>query len=406
MIKLRDIILLEKERLATGLFYAGFLFAYFGSLHPWFMWPLATLYPVPAALCFFGSLLVSNSMENPIFTRRDFLLPVIAFIIFATYERVSNSSNLNAFLMMPFRVLIFFCMFRVGLDKLRGLMTFLSKLMGAMLALSLFAFFLYLSGFPLPGSNAQFGEFYSFTNFYFFLVEDHNLMLIIPRFCSFCLEPSHIGGACAFLLFSQLGQWRKWYNLVMLATLFFTFSVAAYVYIVVALFSNVWIQRRHFVSKLLLVLAFLGVGTIFTFTYNGGNNLVHDLIMLRLEIDDGEMAGDNRVTGLFDADYNNFIHYGSFTDIMFGRDFEVVEFGNSGYKVFFYENGIVGILLLFLFYGIIMWHAPDKRAMMAALFLAFLYFVVSAFMLWEYIIFPIYAGAYLLAYSPESPTDN
>ena len=314
-----------------------------------------------------------------------------------TYERFSRDSNLNAYLMMPFHALVFYSMFRVGYDKLRSLFTFLSKLLGGMLVVSLSAFLLYLLGFPLPGRDAQYGEFYSFTNYYFFLLEDSTLWTIIPRFCSFCCEPSHIGGACAFLLFSQLGQWRKWYNLAMLATLFVTFSLAAYVYLVVILFANVWIQHRHLARKLLLVLSLLGTSLFVTFTYNGGDNLVHDLILLRLEIDDGELAGDNRVTDDFDADYENFIQSGSFTEILFGRDIKILEFGSSGYKVFFYENGVIGILLLLLFYLSAFWNAPNKRAMLSALFVAFLYFVVSAFMLWENVFFPLYAGAYLLS---------
>ena len=120
--------------------------------------------------------------------------------------------------------------------------------------------------------------------------------------------------------------------------------------------------------------------------------MVHDLIMLRLEIDDGKIAGDNRVTSSFQSDYENYIES---TDIIFGRKFEIVEFGNSGYKVFFYDHGIVGILLVFLFYFTSTMYAPNKRAFFSVLFITFLYFWATAFMLWENIFFPLYAAAYL-----------
>jgi hypothetical protein len=127
------------------------------------------------------------------------------------------------------------------------------------------------------------------------------------------------------------------------------------------------------------------------FTYNNGDNLVHDLILLRLEVDDGELAGDNRVTGNFEKDYENFL--GS-ADIVFGRQMEIVEFGNAGYKPFFYDHGLVGSMLIFSFYFIAMWKSSNKRAVVSALIVAILYFIVSAFMLSEKVFILLYAAAY------------
>jgi len=271
-------------------------------------------------------------------------------------------------------------------------MTFVCKVMGVLLLASLTGYFLFLFGFPFSGRDAQFGEFYSFTNYYLFLLDDRNLFAIFSRFNSYFLEPSHIGTAAAFLLFTQRGQWRKWYNIVLLITVFFTFSLGAYIYLVAIIFLNLWISGKRFWGKLIVTLGGLGVATLITFTYNNGENLVHDLIMLRLEVDDGELAGDNRVTGNFEADYNNFVES---SDIIFGRHYEATEFGNAGFKVFFYENGLVGIILLLAFYVISMMYTTNKRAFVSALILAILFFLPSAFMLWENIYVPLYAGAYI-----------
>ena len=391
-IKLSDLYLIDKEKLSVALFYIGMLIAFLGSLNPWFLWPVGSNYPVLACLFLVPSYLLSRTLETPIFSRTDFVLPIISFLLFALYERFSIESNINGYVMLLFRLTIFYCLFRISTDRLQKFMTFGCKVMGVLLLASLIGYFLFLFGFPLPGRDAQFGEFYSYTNYYLFLLDDRNLFAIFSRFNSYFLEPSHIGTAAAFLLFTQRGQWRKWYNIVLLVTVFFTFSLGAYIYLVAIVFLNLWISGKRFWGKLIVTLGGLGVATLTTFTYNNGENLVHDLIMLRLETDDGELAGDNRVTGDFDADYDNFVES---SDIFFGRHFEVTEFGNAGYKVFFYENGLVGIILLFAFYFISMMYTTNKRAFISVLIVSILYFIPSAIMLWENIFFPLYATAYL-----------
>jgi hypothetical protein len=165
---------------------------------------------------------------------------------------------------------------------------------------------------------------------------------------------------------------------------------------------NSWTAGRQVVRKLMVVLIVLTLSTIATFTYNDGNNLVHDLIVLRMEIDDGEMAGDNRVTGGFEADFDSYIES---SDILFGRKYEITGFGNAGYRVFFYDHGIIGTLLLLLFYIVSMIYTLNKRAFVAVLFVASLYFWASAFMLWENIYLPLYAAAYLEETATNQKTD-
>ena len=387
-----DLYLIEKRKLSIVLLYVGMFIAFLGSLNPWFMWGIGNYYPVLASMFVVSSYLVSSTMTKPIFTRNDFLLPFMAFLLFTIYERFSMESNINGYVMLLFKASVFYTLFRLDSEILQKMITFICKAMACLLVPSLFFHCLYLLGFPLPYTNAQFGEFYSFSNYYFFLVADIDLFLLFPRLCSYFLEPSHIGTACAFLLFAQRGQWRKWYNIVLLTTIFFTFSLASYIYLVAIMFFNSWSAGKRVFKKLMIVIGILAVSTIATFTYNNGDNMVHDLIALRLEIDDGELAGDNRVTGGFEADYDNYVQS---SDIIFGRRFEITEFGNAGYRVFFYENGIIGILLLMIFYVVSMMYTPNKRALTGVLIVAVLYFWASAFMLWENIYLPLYAAAYL-----------
>lgn len=399
-IKVSDLYLIDKGRLSMGLFNLGILIAFLGSLNPWFMWRLGYLYPIPSALCVGSAYVLSRSVSKPLFTRGDFLLPMLAFFLYFFYERMSLSMSVNGYLIGLFRGMVFLALFRLSYEGMQKMISFLAKSLAVLLSASLFGFFLYLSGFPLPSTNAEFGEFYSYSNYYLFMLDDRAMFQIVPRFHSVFIEPSHIGAACAFLLFAQRGQWRRWYNLVLLTTLFLSFSLASYIYLVVIIFLNLWIRGKQIVRKLLVVLAAIGVAVVVTFTYNNGDNLVHNLILLRMEIDDGEMAGDNRVSSNFEADYETFLSSG---DVLLGREMDTSEFGNAGYRVFFYEHGIVGIVLVWLFYVVSLMYTPNKRAFVSVLFVAFLFFGVSAFMLWDNIFIPLYAAAYLTQETLPTP---
>lgn len=391
-IRLSDLYLIKKEPLSIALLYAGMLLAFLGSLRAWFLWPLGNYYLLPPALLIIASILLARSMQrNTIYTRNNYLLPLAALISFLLYERLSLQSNLNGYIGQALLGVVFYAIFCLDLQRLRQLADFICRAMAVLLAISLAGHFLYLLGFPLPGRDVEYDEFYSFVNYYLFLLDDRNLFVFVPRFNAYFLEPSHIGQACAFLLMTQRGRWKRPYNIILLTTIFFTFSLAAYVYLVAIAFFNQWISRKHVAGKVLLIFSFIAGVTFASFSYNQGDNLVNNLIMLRLEVDDGQLTGDNRVTENFMADYNNYVHS---ADIVFGRRFQIVEFGNAGYRVFFYEHGIIGVLLIALFYIVSLFYTTNKRAFVAVIVVVALYFWATAFMTWVYVYMPLYAAAY------------
>ena len=402
--RVSDLYLIKKDSLVVALFYGAMLLVYFWSLHPWFLWKVESFVPIVAGMLCLASMAISRTMANPVFTRKEYLFPIISFVLLLFYERMVNGVNINGFIVDCFHVLVFFTLFRFPNERLKNLSTVLAKTMATLLAFSLMGHFMYLMGLPLPGGHdAQYNEFYSFTNYYLFLLDDRNLFTLVPRFNSVFLEPGHIGTAAVFLLFIQRGQWRKWYNIVLMIAAFFSFSLAAYIFFVIIVFLNMWIERKKIAQKLLLSLLLLASAVIATFTYNKGNNLVHDLIALRLEMEDGEMEGDNRVTFDFDAEFESFLQS---SDILFGREMDKSSFGNAGYRVYIYENGFVGLVLLLLFYLSVFMYARNYRALLSAMFLALLYFIVNAFMIWENIFMPFYIATYMVSTSHRKGTED
>ena len=125
-----------------------------------------------------------------------------------------------------------------------------SAVCGHMRLFSCAFFFLYILGFSLPNANLVFKDgFYSFTNYFLFLVEDHSLYNIIPRFQSIFLEPTYLGSTTALLLMTQRGKWKRWYNISLIIGLLISFSLAGYVYFISIIFLNMWIERKKIIIK-------------------------------------------------------------------------------------------------------------------------------------------------------------
>ena len=72
------------------------------------------------------------------------------------------------------------------------------------------------------------------------------------------------------------------HRVVLLVALLLTFSLAAYVIYVVVIFLKLWVQRKQFIGKLIMMVAFISTIVVGSFFYNNGENLLHDLILIRL----------------------------------------------------------------------------------------------------------------------------
>ncbi len=389
MLKVSDLYLIKKETIVISCFEIGMLIAYWGSLNPWFLWPIGSLYIVPAAFFVLIAMFVSSTMHENIFSRTDYLLPLTAYIILGYYLLFVNSGNINAFIGSFFQIVVFMSLFMVDKQILFTLTSFLSKAMACLLIVSIPFYLLYLLGFTFPSTNAQYGDgLYTYTNFYFFLLDDR-FISIFPRFHSVFLEPGHLGTATVLLLFAQCGYWKKWYNIVLWIATLMTFSLAAYVLSVVIVFLNLWMHGKNIFKKALLVICCVAGVVAGSFFYNDGDNLIHDLIVIRLEIDDeGGLTGDNRVAGWFEDEYDSYLHS---SDVFLGRDYDYSIPGNSGYRLFIYENGFIGLFLVILLYATFLLKTSEVRVMLSVALVAVLCFWVRGYPLWYSVFIPFFA---------------
>ena len=86
-------------------------------------------------------------------------------------------------------------------------------------------------------------------------------------------------------------------------------------------------------------------------------------------------------------EYESYLHS---SDIVFGRDYDYSISGNSGYRVFIYEYGLVGLFLVIAFYLIFMLKTSDKRIFWSVALISFLCFWVRGYPLWYSVFIPFY----------------
>ena len=388
-IDLNKYLVFGKRDIAIALFTIGIAINIFASIHVMYFWMIEAYCPFVTMPLFIMSVLLSRSTHTPIFTRTDFLLPTLLSLIVQYYQCLVNAQNIVPFIISTASLCMFYCMFRIDKEIAEKSLTKICKVFAGFLIISILFFFLHFIGVNLPNVSVERGN-YSYTNFFFFLLDDRELWnILIPRFNSVFLEPGHMGTTIIMLLATQIGKWKKWYNVVLFVALLMSFSLAAYCLGVMLLFLRLWMLRRKIVLKILGLVSFLGVIVGGSFVYNDGDNMLNNLIVMRLEVSDtgDDFKGNNRVSEDFEKEFESFL--GS-SDILFGREMDYEGWGNSGYRVYIYDYGMAGFALFLVFYFFAFRTGRDIRAITTAFVLAMTNFWIRGYPMLFAFVFPYF----------------
>ena len=388
-IDLNKYLVFGKRDIAIALFTIGIAINIFASIHVMYFWMIEAYCPFVTMPLFIMSVLLSRSTRTPIFTRTDFLLPTLLSLIVQYYQCLVNAQNIVPFIISTASLCMFYCMFRIDKEIAEKSLTKICKVFAGFLIISILFFFLHFIGVNLPNMSVERGN-YSYTNFFFFLLDDRELWnILIPRFNSVFLEPGHMGTTIIMLLATQIGKWKKWYNVVLFVALLMSFSLAAYCLGVMLLFLRLWMLRRKIVLKVLGLVSFLGIIVGGSFVYNDGDNMLNNLIVMRLEVSDtgDDFKGNNRVSEDFEKEFESFL--GS-SDVLFGREMNYEIWGNSGYRVYIYDYGMAGFALFLLFYFFAFRTGRDIRAITTAFVLAMTNFWIRGYPMLFAFVFPYF----------------
>ena len=388
-IDLNKYLVFGKQDIAIALFTTGIAINIFASIHVMYFWMIEAYCPFVTMPLFIMSVLLSRSTHTPIYTRTDYLLPTLLSLIVQYYQCLVNAQNIVPFIISTTSLCMFYCMFRIDKEIAEKSLTKICKVFAGFLIISILFFFLHFIGVNLPNVSVERGN-YSYTNFFFFLLDDRELWnILIPRFNSVFLEPGHMGTTIIMLLATQIGKWKKWYNVVLFVALLMSFSLAAYCLGVMLLFLRLWMLRRKIVLKVLGLVSFLGIIVGGSFVYNDGDNMLNNLIVMRLEVSDtgDDFKGNNRVSEDFEKEFESFL--GS-SDVLFGREMDYEGWGNSGYRVYIYDYGMAGFALFLLFYFFAFRTGRDIRAITTAFVLAMTNFWIRGYPMLFAFVFPYF----------------
>lgn len=388
-IDLNKYLVYEKRSVAFALFTLGIAINFFASIHVMYFWIIEAYCPLITMPLFILALLLSRSTRTLIFTRTDFILPTVSCLLVQYYQSVVNAQNIVPYVISTSSLCLYYCMFRIDKKLAEKALTKICVVFAGFLIISLLFYFLRFFGVDLPNSPVDRGN-YSYTNYYLFLLDDRELWnILLPRFHSVFLEPGHMGTTILMLLATQIGRWRRWYNIVMFVALLLSFSLAAYCLGVILLFLRLWILRRKIFLKIIALVSSLAVAVGISFVYNDGDNMLNNLIVMRLEISDtgDDFEGNNRVSTDFEREFESFMNS---PDVMFGREMDYETSGNSGYRVYIYDYGMVGFILFLVFYFFAFRTGRDKRAIIAAFVLSLTNFWIRGYPMLFAFVYPYF----------------
>lgn len=216
-------------------------------------------------------------------------------------------------------------------------------------------------------------------NYFFLTIPTENINMAAHSFLRFqgpFIEPGHLGMMCAFLLFANKFDFANKSNIIILVSLLVTFSLAGYMLAIIGYFLILHNENKVRLSTIIILMVFLLVIYLFGRFYNGGDNLINESIISRLQYDeDRGFTGNNRtgiyVISMFTSMFTNL------RTALLGYDASTLKLlegeVGTGLVWFSVHNGILGVLFVLWFYFIDVNRAIDKKY--ARLFLFFLFVV-------------------------------
>lgn len=316
-------------------------------MYPWFVWDIKEIY-----FLFSGALIsiifyFQNKKLYSI-TKRKLLLSILLLLTIGcnVYHANTNGAVGQLFLLISILFLI------NTNDELKPeIFKFITNGMAILVGISLFFYILFLIGIPLPHSTLKVSNLgYEGINYYIFSTNSNFTEYL--RFRSIFAEPGHLSMGLIPLLYVNRLNLRNKSVLVLFIAELFTLSLAGYIILTISIviysFSR---SKSNLFSK--IVLMFL----IFLIFINmlgrmNKDNVINKAIIARLEYDSskGTIAGYNRTNKYTNITYDNFVKS---SDLLFGMDYKKyysATYGDAGYKVYMMRYGLIGTILVILFY--------------------------------------------------------
>lgn len=368
---------MNKDRVFSLLKFVLFL-GFIKSMNFYLFWYVNSVFfyfVIFLCLCF----LLNIDKEYFVNKRKIVSLSILFFIgeIFA-YDALDNIGKFVSCILYSFVASI---LFHVRNEYKVNILNYIIKYLSLVVALSLPLYFLIMicGYFPSLGSITyeDTASIYNYYNYIILLIND----FYYYRFHSVFCEPGHLGMVIALLLYANKFQFKDKYSIFLLIGLVFTFSLAAYLLSFLGyFFMN--IQKKGYLKKILPYLLVCFTIVAFIKEYNGGKNLLNELILERLAFDEDKgISGNNRVNWGATVAFAKL----SLNDIVFGlgkKETEAMGASGPGFQVFIMEYGAVSYLMILLYYVVSCFSCSNKKYIFFYLVLFYLLLLQRSYPYW------------------------
>lgn len=377
-----------------------FLLAYFFSMQPWFFYGTFIKSYIYVTLFVILILPIYVSDKNVIFrpfNKKDFS----TFVIFSLGLIVYSSTNsLNALISSIPTVLLTLYVIKLKSEVKNDIIDFITKYLSLFILVSLvihiFILLFSINGdiyYPPDGSYEK--------GFYQYFIDIIATWMPYKRFQSVFIEPGHLTmGVFPLLLINRFNLKNKYVLILFIAQLF-SLSLAGYIYSFIALLVLAIFKKKIKSIILSIIIIASLVGICYNYAVNNPDSAISLAILERLQIEDNNIAGNNRITDLVEQAYENVI---SSEDIYWGTSQYDRHFlsgtGNNGYKVIIIKQGIfpiIFIILSFLRVGI----TYNKKLVWFFIFMLLLMISQNFYPYWSSTIISLFAGSNYLAYKKQ-----
>ena len=190
---------------------------------------------------------------------------------------------------------------------------------------------------------------YGGDKFFFLFVTPEEVTSITNfyRFQSIFSEPGILGTVCFFVLFYKRFQFKEKGDFVILLSGILSFSLYFYLATIISIIMFKIKSKKEFLFFLIsLLIIYIVIKDVKVF---------QEYFFNRLEITENTISGDNRTSIVWTNNYNEFI---SSNDYFMGRGTGSIDRNTFGYRVasyqiFIYEFGIIGAILIFLYFYVL-----------------------------------------------------
>lgn len=315
-------------------------------MKPWFIWNSAALVYILIAL-----FIVSRFFFVRKINKKYSSLLILCFILYTVID-VPHINDVKRFVEYIFRHFICTSLILLLLSEERKkLVEIFINIYAGFLFFSMIIYLLVLIGVPVYSYQVSINDPYYTWGF------KNSLFLILPmtpapfyRFQSIFLEPGHIGMISALILYIMKYNIRSWQGIIILLSSLLSMSLAAYMLLLLGMVIYRFLFG-DFLKNVALLLMILMTGTMI---YNFfPNSPFSQAILMRLEYDkDKGFKGNNRTSEDFDHYYNHKFYETDHVLLGIGNDISNIsgEGGNSSYKVFIVQYGVLGLIAVSLFF--------------------------------------------------------